>query len=469
MFTKNSRYLCEKRGANMYAVVDIETTGGFSSSHRITEVAVMVHDGDQVIEEYHSLVNPGRAIPGFITGLTGITEEMVRHAPAFSEIAKELHTLLVDKVFIAHNVNFDYTFLKEEFRRVGIELNCPKLCTVRLSRQICPGLRSYSLGRICEQLGIEISDRHRAFGDAAATAQLWAYLLSRDEGGLINKALRRNSGEAFLPPQISMEAYLSLPETAGVYYFHNSQGQVIYVGKAINIRKRFKGHFGGGSKSSQSMKSEIHSVSFERTGSEFLALLLEALEIKRLWPKYNRSQKVKAATWGIYQYEDTRGYLRLQIAKIQRLHEPLFSFSSHAGAWAFLLDKIRTHGLCPRLCGVQKVPGACYAFQEQLCKGACCGEESRESYNLKISELFYFLKEQPSRILIKEQGREQGEEAAILFDQGLLSAYGFIDKALAYDNTEEVLSSLKRVKSVPETQAILKAYLAKEKVEFVEL
>lgn len=453
----------------MYAVVDIETTGGFSASHRITEVAVMVHDGDQVVQEYHSLVNPGRAIPGFITGLTGIDNETVRHAPTFSEIATELHALLSDKVFVAHNVNFDYSFLKEEFRRVGIDFNRPKLCTVRLSRQICPGLRSYSLGRICEQVGIKISDRHRAFGDAAATARLWGYLLSKDDDRWIAKALRRNSGEAFLPPQISMETYLSLPEGVGVYYFHDIHGKVIYVGKAINIRKRFKGHFGGGSKSSQSMKSEIHSVSYELTGSEFLALLLEALEIKRLWPKYNRSQKVKAATWGIYQYEDSRGYFRLQVAKIQRLHEPLFSFSSHAEAWAFLLEKIRTHSLCPKLCGVEKTAGACYSFQGGVCKGACCGEEGVDSYNLKISELLCSMKKQPSRILIKEKGREQDEEAAILFDQGLLCAYGFVDKTRSYSDTEEVLSCLKKVKSVPETQTILKTYLAKEKIEFVAL
>jgi len=453
----------------MYAVVDIETTGGFSAFHRITEVAVMVHDGDRVVEEYHSLVNPGRSIPGFITGLTGIDEEMVRHAPTFSAIATELHAILADKVFVAHNVNFDYTFLKEEFRRVGIDFNRPKLCTVRLSRQICPGLRSYSLGRICEQVGIKISDRHRAFGDAAATAQLWGYLLARDDDRSVAKALRRNSGEAFLPPQISMETYLSLPEGAGVYYFHDVHGKVIYVGKAINIRKRFKGHFGGGSKSSQSMKSEIYSVSYELTGSEFLALLLEALEIKRLWPKYNRSQKVKAVTWGIYQYEDNQGYFRLQVAKIQRLHEPLFSFSSHAEAWAFLLEKIKIYSLCPKLCGVQKTSGACYSFQSGGCQGACCGEEGVESYNLKISKLLCSMKEQPSRILIKEKGREQDEEAAILFDRGLLSAYGFIDKTRSYSDTEEVLSCLKKVKSVPETQAILKAYLAKENIEIVAL
>lgn len=453
----------------MYAVVDIETTGGFSASHRITEVAVMVHDGVRVVAEFHSLINPGRNIPGFITGLTGINENMVKHAPAFAEIAPKLYALLSDKVFVAHNVNFDYTFLKEEFRRVGLDFNRPKLCTVRMGRQICPGFRSYSLGRICESLGIKISDRHRAFGDAAATAQLFSYLLAKDESGWINKALRRNSGEAFLPPQISMDSYLSLPEAAGVYYFHDAHGQVIYVGKAINIRKRFKGHFTSGSKSSKSMKSEIHSVSYELTGSEFLALLLEALEIKRLWPKYNRSQKVRTDTWGIYQYEDSLGYLRLQIAKIQRLHHPICSFTSHAEAWAFLLARIRELHLCPKLCGIQKATGACYAFQEHACEGACCGKESAESYNAKVGELCRSLEEQPSKILIKEKGRGMEEEAAILFDQGLLSAYGFIDKAQSYSDTEVVLSCLQRVKCVPETQAIFKAYMAKGKVDFVEI
>jgi DNA polymerase-3 subunit epsilon len=453
----------------MYAVVDIETTGGYSVSHRITEVAVMVHDGGEIVKEYHSLVNPGRTIPGFITGLTGISDEMVRNAPTFLEIAFELHALLADKVFVAHNVNFDYSFLKEEFRRAGIDFNRPKLCTVKLGRQIYPGLKSYSLGRICEFLGIHIYDRHRAFGDAAATAELLSHMIVKDSEGWIDKALKRNSGEAFLPPQISMATYLSLPEAVGVYYFHDLHGQVIYVGKAVNIRKRFKGHFTTGSKSSKSMKSEVYSVSYELTGSEFLALLLEALEIKRLWPKYNRSQKVKTSTWGIYQYEDSRGYLRLQVAKTQRLHEPVCSFSTHAETWTFLLGKVTDYQLCPKLCGIQKTHGACYAFQERTCNGACCGEESLESYNNKVKEFFLSLGKQPSRILIKEKGRELGEEAAILFDQGLLRAYGFIDTTVGYGDTEEVLSCLTRVKSVPETQAILRAYLSRSKVDFVEI
>jgi len=453
----------------MYAIVDIETTGGLSASNRITEVAVMVHDGYRVIKEYHTLINPERSIPDFITGLTGISSGMLKEAPLFSEIAPLLYGLLADKIFVAHNVNFDYSFLKEEFSRAGFEFNRPKLCTVRLSRQIYPGLKSYSLGRICEHAGIRILDRHRAFGDAAATAELFSLLVAKDATDYIPQTLKRNSGESFLPPQISLEKYLSLPEAVGVYYFHDLHGQVIYVGKAINIRKRFKGHFSGGSKSSKSMKSDIADVTFELTGNEFLALLLEALEIKRLWPKYNRSQKVKVSSWGIYQYEDSKGYMRLQISKIQRLHPPICSFVTHAEAWSYLLGKINEFGLCPKLCGIQKSTGACHSFQEKNCEGACCGKEDNLDYNRKIDLLHLSLINEPSRILIKEKGRGQGEEAVILFDRGLLSAYGFIDKEMAYSGTEEVISNLNRVKSVPETKNILRAYLANPKAIFLEV
>ncbi len=453
----------------MYAIVDIETTGGFSVPNRITEVAVVVHDGLQVVEEYRTLVNPGRTVPGFITGLTGISTEMVREAPGFDEIADELHALLKDKVFVAHNVTFDYSFIKAEFKRVGLEFNRPKLCTVRLSRQIFPGLKSYSLGRICEHAGIVIQDRHRAYGDAAATATLFGCLITNDREGCIPKALKRNSGEAFLPPNMTLEKFISLPEEVGVYYFHDLHGKVIYVGKALNIKSRFKAHFSGGSKSSQAMKAEVHEVSFELTGSDFLAQLLEALEIKRLWPKYNRSQKVRGTSWGIYSYEDALGYKRFQIAKVKPFHAPLFSFVSHAEAWKLLLSKIDEYRLCPKLCGIQKSSGACYAFQDQKCNGACCGKEDVESYNAKIGRLIQSLEQQPSKLLIKEKGRTKEEQAAILFDGGFLSAYGFIDNTTSYNRPEEVVFHLKKVKTVPETQNILRYYLANAKSDILEL
>lgn len=452
----------------MYAIVDIETTGGLTANNRITEVAVLVHDGYQIVEEFQTLINPGRLIPGYITGLTGISSETVQNAPFFSEIAENLFDLLSDKIFVAHNVNFDYNFLKEEFKRVGKVFNRPKLCTVRLSRQVFPGLKSYSLGRICDHNGIEISDRHRAFGDAAATAQLFESILAKGQVH-VSQALKRNSGAAFLPPHISMEKYQGLPEEAGVYYFHDAHGQVIYVGKAMNIRSRFKGHFSESSHTKSAMKTEICDISFELTGSGFLALLLEALEIKRLWPKYNRALKVKALSWGIFQYEDNAGYQRLQIGKNKVFHQPIQTFTSHAEAWSFILAKIKEFRLCPKLCGVQKSPKACYDFQQQKCEGACCGEESQESYNHKIDQLLHSLNLTTSKILIREKGRGQEEQAAILFDNGLLSAYGFIDKTVDFSGTEEVVSCLKKVKSIPETNYILRSYLANTKAEVIAI
>lgn len=453
----------------MYAIVDIETTGGLSDAHRITEVAVLVHNGYGIVGEFQSLINPGRPIPGYISGLTGIDDEMVRDAPAFSDISSGLFELLEDKIFVAHQVNFDYNFLKQEFLRVGKVLHRPKLCTVRIGRQIFPGLRSYSLGSICHHAGIIIKHRHRAFGDAEATARLFGQMLDKDQDGLIAKALKRNSGESFLPPHISREKYDSLPEQAGVYYFHDAHGKVMYIGKAVNIKNRFKGHFSGGSRSNHSMKSEICDISYELTGSEFLALLVETLEIKRLWPKYNRAQKVKSFSWGIYQYEDAIGYRRFQIAKTKYLHPPEFSFSTHAEAWAYMLEKINEYKLCPKLCGIQKSHGACYSFKEKSCHGACCGKESVHLYNHKVEEWFCSVKQQTSKILIREKGRVQEEQAAILFDRGLLSAYGFIDRQLDYRGTEGVLAVLKKVKPVPETGFILKAYLTHSKVDFIEL
>ena len=186
----------------MYAIVDIETTGGYAEKHRITEVAIYHHDGLQITDAYHTLVNPGRNIPQFITGLTGITSEMVFHAPVFEEIADELLKRLQGKVFVAHNAHFDYSFLKKEFEQVGMNLQTKKLCTVRLSRKIIPGLRSYSLGSLAESLGIQITNRHRAGGDAAATAKIFDQLLRRDRDGYILKSLKRNSGETVLPPNL---------------------------------------------------------------------------------------------------------------------------------------------------------------------------------------------------------------------------------------------------------------------------
>src|SRR5687768_13032355 len=211
----------------MYAIVDIETTGSYASANGITELAIYVFDGEKVIEKFETLINPGQPIPRYIQAFTGITNEMVADAPPFDEVAKQVYHLLNDNIFIAHNVNFDYSFLKAHLAAAGHHLDTKKLCTIRLGRKIFPGFPSYSLGNLCRSLDIEITNRHRAGGDARATVEVFRQLLQNDKDGLIVKSLQRNSKEQFLPANVPKEDFMRLPYTPGVYYFHNEKGKII--------------------------------------------------------------------------------------------------------------------------------------------------------------------------------------------------------------------------------------------------
>lgn len=446
----------------LFAIVDIETTGGNPTQGGITEIAALIHDGEHIVDQFHTLINPERFIPGFITGLTGIDQQMVSDAPVFADIAHRLFEFLKDKVFIAHNVNFDYSFIRESLKSEGYTLDVPKLCTVRLSRKAFPGYRSYGLGRICEQLSIKIENRHRAYGDAAATAVLFEKIF-RTNPDLVLGSLKKNNGEAFLPPNISKEQYLKLPDATGVYYFHDAKGKVIYVGKALDIRSRFKGHFSGNTQDTEKTKlrSEIHDISWDVTGSEFLAYLLELLEIRRLWPKYNKAQKFKASSWGLYHYEDSQGFIRFQVGKSTNGLFPLIQFDNHSEGWKFLMDKVKEYQLCPKLSGIQKVPNECYDVKIGICKGACCGNEDVLPYNKRAKEVIAVLRQQSGNIIIKDKGRSVSEEAALYFENGVFSAYGFFSKEQDLRNDTDILDSLKKVKQYPDSKYILRTFLSK--------
>ncbi|KAF0240428.1 MAG: DNA polymerase III subunit, partial [Chitinophagaceae bacterium] len=219
-----------------FAVVDIETTGGFPQQHGITEIAIVLHNGKEVEGKFETLVNPHQPIPPFIAGMTGISNAMVAVAPSFNEVAAQIHNLLKNRVFVAHNVNFDFSFVKYHLQQAGFELQTPKLCTIRLGRKVFPGFRKYGLGHLCRELGIEIENRHRAGGDALATAQILDLVLQNNGLRLIKEMLQKENKEYLLPPNLPKHAIQSLPTTPGIYYFHNKQGKVIYVGKAKQIK-----------------------------------------------------------------------------------------------------------------------------------------------------------------------------------------------------------------------------------------
>jgi len=445
----------------MYAIVDIETTGGYAENHRITEIAVYHHDGVQITDSFHTLVNPGRNIPFYITGLTGITTEMVLSAPAFHEVAPELYRRLEGKVFVAHNAHFDYSFIKKEFEQAGLNWQARKLCTVRLSRKIIPGLRSYSLGSLAESLGIKIPNRHRAGGDAEATTRIFDELLQRDRDGYILKTLKRNSGETILPPNLPKDVFESLPFKPGVYYFHDAHGHVIYVGKAINIRKRIAGHFSGDARewSRSRIRQEIHHISYELTGNELIALILESQEIRRLWPKYNQAQKFKVEEWGIFGYEDRNGYMRFSVNVVTRGSQPLMRFSSKGEAWNFLWEKVHEFDLCPKLSGLQVAKGLCFEHQTGECRGACIGVESAKKYNKRVDKAVVSFREEGGTAAIIGRGRSDAEQSLVLVEKGAYVGFGYFDREVSISDFESARTYVKPGYETTTVQNLINSYL----------
>ncbi len=445
-----------------FAIVDIETTGGSIKDGGITEVAVLIHNGEEIIHTYQTLLNPERGIPTYITGLTGIDNQMVYNSPKFEDIADELWELLVGRVFVAHNVSFDFGFIRESFLRTGRELKSQKLCTVRLGRKIYPGLRSYSLGSLCENRKIPNESRHRAMGDARATAILFDGMI-KERPDMVFSSLKRNSGESFLPPNFSFQRFMEIPESCGVYYMLNAKGKVIYVGKALNIKERFKGHFSGQvqPKIKQQLKDEVTDIQWNITGSEFMALLIEAMEIKRLWPKFNSSLKIPKTVWGLFTYQDGTGYLRFQIAKQTKSLRPLETFFSGEEALSFLKLGVEKYRLCSKLSGIRKV--SCKLVLDPVCQGACESEEEVFEYNSRAGEFVESIKKSRGTIRVELDGRVPGEKAFCFFEGGMLVKYGFVVEGELESEKIEV------VKPIPETFYILRQFFQHFTPEQVQL
>ncbi|MDP1844918.1 MAG: exonuclease domain-containing protein [Sediminibacterium sp.] len=405
-----------------FAVVDIETTGGFPQQHGITEIAIVLHNGKEVEGKFETLVNPHQPIPPFIAGMTGISNAMVAVAPSFNEVAAQIHNLLKNRVFVAHNVNFDFSFVKYHLQQAGFELQTPKLCTIRLGRKVFPGFRKYGLGHLCRELGIEIENRHRAGGDALATAQILDLVLQNNGLRLIKEMLQKENKEYLLPPNLPKHAIQSLPTTPGIYYFHNKQGKVIYVGKAKQIKKRVVSHFSGLdiSKKRQDFLREIYEITHVNCPTEFIASLLESIEIKRLWPIYNKSQKRYEQQWGIYAFEDNRGYLRLAIDKKHKHAQPVVCFPMMVDAHRELWKMVRTHQLDPSLCFLNnEIPA-------QLPAPAM--------YNQLVQDALNAINAEQSSFVIKEQ------ETAVLVENGKFYGMGAIENWSTIDDIKAAVT-----------------------------
>ncbi|TCZ74134.1 exonuclease domain-containing protein [Flaviaesturariibacter aridisoli] len=443
-----------------YAIVDIETTGGYAAGNGITEISIQVFDGRRVIDRYESLVNPGMSIPRYIQGFTGIDDEMVRRAPFFEEIAEDVYRYLDGRVFVAHNVNFDYSFVKSQLEHCGYALQGKKLCTVRLARQIFPGHPSYSLGNLCHTLGIELQNRHRAGGDAAATAELFIRLIEADERGVIDKSLKKTSKEQTLPPHVPVEDFKALPGCPGVYYFHDNKGKVVYVGKAKNIRSRVNSHFSNNSDSRQKQNflRSVHRITCQPTATELMAAILESTEIKRLWPAFNQAQKKPEDTFGIFAYEDQAGYLRLAIEKRRRNTNPIYTFHYKVDGQGAIRRLVREFSLCPKLCFLQTDNEGCHGVTEAWCQGACEKREAPTPYNERVREAIAALTRRPSYVVI-DQGMNEEESSCILVERGDFFGMGYLPRDLQQMSLEALKEYLQPYKDNSTIRTLLNSYI----------
>ncbi|MBR9853060.1 MAG: GIY-YIG nuclease family protein [Algicola sp.] len=447
----------------MYTIIDIETTGNGIKGNKITEISIFRYDGDQVVDEFTSLVNPQSPIPYFITGLTGIDDQMVQNAPTFQEISENILNITEGCVFVAHSVNFDYGVIKEEFRQIGIDFTRKKLCTVRLSRKLIPGLHSYSLGKLCSAIEIPLVDRHRARGDAHATVLLFEQLLAKPGSeAVFKKFLNARSQEATLPPHLPKTVFDKIPQKPGIYYFMNQKGEVIYVGKAINLKKRVLGHFYDKSRKEIQMCSETVNIDFKLTGSELVALLMESAEIKRLFPAYNRAQKRTGRQYAIFLYEDRNGIMHLAYNTIKGVPNPLKIFHNQTDCRAYLEEICKSFSLCPKYCHLQQTNSACSHHQITVCEGICRGEESVADYNRKVQKAIEHMKMLTSEVrVIKEKGREPNESGVILIADGIYKGFGFIDTDIEISSLEDITAFITPQKHTVETESILTQYLLK--------
>lgn len=409
-----------------FVIVDVETTGGSPKQSKITEIAMYKYDGKEIIDEFITLINPEQSIPEFIVRLTGITNHMVSEAPKFFELAKDILTFLDGCVFVAHNVGFDYSMLRHEFRSLGYDFRFPHLCTVRASRIIIPGYDSYSLGKLSASLGIQLDGRHRAGGDALATANLFNLIYHKDPNKLAS-FIQHEINPQKVNPKLSIDAVDDLPTKAGVYRFYDEFNHLIYIGKSKNIKKRVEQHLRNNStRKGEIMLQEIARIEHEVTGSELIAMLLESELIKRYKPKFNRQLRRSIFTFGLYDEVDDQGYLTLKVGLTSKsTASPITYFNSRKEANEFIKNRGDQFGLCQKLNGVYPSKDACFHFSINQCAGACIGIERKEDYNERVNQMIRAMSYEEDSFYIIDKGRSKIERSIIWIERGTYRGHGY--------------------------------------------
>ena len=446
----------------MYAIIDVETTGLRAENERITEISIIQHDGREVTRRFTTLLNPEKKIPYRITQMTGINNKMVENAPKFYEVAKQIIELTEGRTLVGHNIAFDYRFIRAEFQQFGYEFKRKKLCTVKLSRKLIPGQRSYSLPRLTDALNLPHESKHRAEGDAMATTRLFEMLLT------INPELNAPNLNG-ISTNLDRQKLEELPEATGVYYFYNDTGDLIYIGKSKNISDRIYSHLTNNStKRALEMRNQIADVSYELTGSELIALLKESTEIKAHKPRFNRAQRRTSYLWGVYHFIDDNGYINLKIERTRKKDEPpVTSFSSKSSAQQFMHALTEQHQLCQKLTGLYKTNGACFQYQIHKCHGACVGEEEPGSYNQRVEQALERFEFDNQSFIAVDSGRSFDERSVVCVENGIYKGYGFFDAEALNNGMDFIRENIIPADHNRDVQQIIQSYLRHNKVEQV--
>ncbi len=447
-----------------FAITDIETTGNGIKGNRITEICVIVVQDGKVIDEYSSLVNPSQAIPLYIESLTGINDEMVSSAPQFSEIAEEIEKITKDCVFVAHNVNFDYNIVKAEFANIGKDFKRKRICTVRLTKKLIPGLFSYSLGNICTSINIPHIDRHRAKGDCDATVTLFQRCMSLDpEFETINQLLNQKTAASYLPPNFKSSDFEKLPTTTGVYFFKDKDGRPLYIGKAKNIKSRIKSHFQERSNRKYKLMQETYSIDYELTGNELLALLRESELILKYYPKYNKAQKKVSKPYTLTSYHNQKGIEQFALHKNKIAPVSWMKFYTREEAIKFLEYLCVEYELCPKYCGLQAGVKVCDHYKINTCSGVCSNEISIDEYNSRVEKAVEFIGRYEDSCLLVEKGRNKNEKSFVYLNKGRYAGFGYIDSSEELRSPEDFRNYLIPSKTSSYADRIVNRYLNTKK------
>ena len=446
----------------MYAILDIETTGGQFNEEGITEIAIYRFDGHEVVDQFISLVNPEIPIQPFVVKLTGINNAMLRSAPKFFEVAKRIIEITQDCIIVAHNASFDYRILRTEFRRLGYAFDCKTLCTVELAKVLMPEQPSYSLGKLVRSLGIPMADRHRANGDALATVKLFKMLLDKDVEKIIVKDMVQSEIVKGLAPKL-LDIVESVPSKTGVYYIHREDGSIIYIGKSKNIKKRINQHFTGTTNKCKKIQLEVFAVTYEETGSELIALLKESEEIKINQPIYNRSQRKSIFQWALYAEKDEQGYLNLLLQKADGRKKEITSFTTFQEGKNTLFRITAHYKLCQKLTGLYETKNLCFQYTIKECDGACIGNISPEEYNARVQEFIDKNVFENKTIVITDRGRTINERSAVLIENGIYKGYAFYDLNYQIRNIEILKNMLTPMENNRDTRTIIQSQIRRSR------